>query len=351
MALASVSASAYDFVVDSMYYNVVSISDLTCEVTSGDVKYKGNVKIPSTVEYSGRTFSVIGIGCAFQYCSDLTSVDIPSSVTSIGKNAFSGCKSLTSVDIPNSVTSIGEYAFDNSGLTSIVFPNSVTAISNSVFSRCYKLASIVIPNSVTSIGEYAFSSCNNLTSIDIPNSVTSIGYAAFSSCMSLTSVSFPNSLTSIGSYAFFQCPLSKLKVGNSYTIKSMLSRAQTLIISEDYSDTDLPNISYSEYTGLDTIVCNLQTPPVLYNTFSDSQILKLVVIVPTESLTTYQAADVWKNFMGLKGGAENYGFTTGINTITIDTNKPTTIYDINGHKLNAPKKGLNIINGKKVFVK
>ena len=51
---------------------------------------------------------------AFAHCSGLTSVDIPSSVTSIGDSAFDNCSGLTSVDIPNSVTSIGIYAFDSS---------------------------------------------------------------------------------------------------------------------------------------------------------------------------------------------------------------------------------------------
>ena len=90
----------------------------------------------------------------------LTSVTIPSSVTSIGSSAFSGCSGLTSVTIPNSVTSIGNYAFYGcSSLTSVTIGNSVTSIGNSAFYRCSGLISVTIGNSVTSIGDKAFMGC------------------------------------------------------------------------------------------------------------------------------------------------------------------------------------------------
>ena len=103
----SLSANAYDFEVDGIYYNVLSMTDLTCSVTSGDNKYSGNVIIPEKATYAGMTFAVTSIGDdAFRGCSGLTTVTIPNSVTSIGWSAFSGCSGLTSVTIPESVTSI-----------------------------------------------------------------------------------------------------------------------------------------------------------------------------------------------------------------------------------------------------
>ena len=93
------------------------------------------------------------------------------------------CTNLTTITIPNSVTSIGDYAFTGCrGLTSITIPNSVTSIGSSAFSNCYGLTSITIPNSVTSISHGAFRGCSGLTSITIPESVTTIGEDAFFGC-------------------------------------------------------------------------------------------------------------------------------------------------------------------------
>ena len=98
--------------------------------------------------------------------SNIVSITIPDSVTSIGGSAFRGCSSLTSITIGNSVISIGNYAFSNcTGLTSIAIPDSVTSIGDSAFRGCSSLTSITIPDSVTSIGEAAFDNCTNLNEI------------------------------------------------------------------------------------------------------------------------------------------------------------------------------------------
>ena len=83
------------------------------------------------------------IGCKYFYCSALTSVTIPNSVTTIGKGAFEDC----------------------SALTSVTFPNSVTEIGGSAFIRCSALTSVTIPNSITEIGGSAFEGCINITQI------------------------------------------------------------------------------------------------------------------------------------------------------------------------------------------
>jgi hypothetical protein len=98
----------------------------------------------------------------------LTSVtfESPSSLTTIGNNAFMDCTGLTSIAIPNSVTTIGNNAFmDCTGLTSVTFvsPSSLTSIGTSSFSGCTGLTSITIPNSVTTIGGGAFRGCTRLT--------------------------------------------------------------------------------------------------------------------------------------------------------------------------------------------
>ena len=126
---------------------------------------------------------------AFDGCSSLTSLTLPSSVTSIGSSAFSGCSGLTSLTLPSSVTKIGWYAFRGcSGLTNLSLPSSVTEIGWYAFDGCSGLTSLTLPSSVSSIGSFAFYGCSGLTSLTLPSSVTSIGESAFSGCSGLSSI-------------------------------------------------------------------------------------------------------------------------------------------------------------------
>ena len=121
---------------------------------------------------------------AFSGCSGLTSLTLPSSVTSIGDNAFSGCSGLTSLTLPSSVTSIGGRAFEGcSGLTSLTLPSSVTSIDGYAFDGCSGLTSLTIPSGVTSIGKWAFYGCSGLTSIYVyPENLPELGTDIFNGC-------------------------------------------------------------------------------------------------------------------------------------------------------------------------
>ena len=143
----------------------------------------------------------------FYGCSGLTSLTLPSSVTSIGNYAFTGCSGLTSLTLPSGVTSIGDYAFqDCRGLTSLTIPSGVTSIGNQAFYDCSGLTSLTIPSGVTSIGNYAFYGCSGLTSLTIPSGVTSIGKWAFRGCSGLTSIYvYPENLPELGIDIFTGC--------------------------------------------------------------------------------------------------------------------------------------------------
>ncbi len=274
MLLTGISAFAYDFEYEGLYYNILSEEDKTVEVTyqkcliGPTYSYCnpaaiGNVEIPSKVLFKSKTYHVIAIGIyAFRndegYGNRLTSVTIPNSVTSIDHMAFKGCSDLidihvdsdnqyySSIDgilfnkdvtilikcpekkelvvIPNSVTSIGYMAFYYCrGLTSLTIGNSVTSIGDEAFYGCNRLTSLTIGNSA-SIGREAFCGCSRLASVTIGNSETignsmaSIGREAFSGCESLTSVTIPNSVTSIGREAFSGCKsLTSVTIPNSVT--------------------------------------------------------------------------------------------------------------------------------------
>lgn len=138
------------------------LTDSTAEVTKENC-VEGSVTIPSKVVIDGKTYSVVSI--AYQ--------------------AFKNCKGLTNITIPTSVIKIEGYAFTNSGLTTIELPSSITSIDYGLFSGCSDLVSVKIPSSVESIGENAFVSCTSLTNLELSSSIKSIGVMAFYNCENL----------------------------------------------------------------------------------------------------------------------------------------------------------------------
>ena len=135
----------------------------------------------------------------FTGCNGLLSVTIPSSVTTVGDQAFSYCTGLTSVTIQNAI--IGNDMFNGcNALTSLTISSSVTTIGQRSFLECTALTSVTIPSSVTTVGDQAFFYCTGLTSVTIQNAI--IGNNMFNGCTALTSVTIPSSVTTIGEYAF-----------------------------------------------------------------------------------------------------------------------------------------------------
>ena len=360
LLLCTTMASAHDFEVGGIYYNILSDTDRTVEVTfkgrsysEYSEEYTGCVVIPESVTYNGTTYNVTSIGDgAFCRCKGLTSVEIPNSVTSIGEQAFFYCDGLTSIEIPNSVTSIGEQAFygctgltgefvipngvtsiggwtfsDCYGLTSIVIPNSVTYIGSGAFSGCDGLTSIVIPNSVTSIGDDAFFSCNGLTSIEIPNSVTSIGDDAFYYCTGLKSIEIPNSVTSIGSSAFFGCTgLKNVEIGNSVTSigSSAFSGCSGLTsLSLPNSVTSIGRWAFENCSGLKSVTIGNNVTDIVDYAFSGCiRLTSITSLIPAENLfaiSSYVFRSIDKTTCTLYvpyGAKEAYAATAGWRAFT-----------------------------------
>ena len=185
--LTSAHAHAHDFEAKNsdgvtIYYNITSSTDKTCEVTfrggysnSYLNEYMGSIVIPETVTYNGTTYSVTSIReYAFHGC-DLTSVTIPNGVTSIGSRAFEYCYKLTSVNISDLEAWCNIY-FGGSSANPLYY-------AKKLYLNGELLTGLVIPDSIIVIKQYAFYNCTGLTSVTIPNSVTCIGYSAFCDCI------------------------------------------------------------------------------------------------------------------------------------------------------------------------
>ena len=280
-----------------------------------------SVNIPSSVTGIDRG--------AFSGCSSLTNINIPSSVTEIDRGAFSGCSSLASVNIPSSVKWIGESTFSGcSSLTSVNIPSSVTYIGNGAFQDCSSLTSVNIPSSVTSIGGGAFSGCSSLTSVNIPSSVTEIGRYAFSGCSSLTSVNIPSSVTEIGRYAFSGCssltsvniPLRVTSIGGSAF--SGCSGLRSIYV---YAET-VPSTVAGAFEGCDSKNCTLYVPKGTYDAY-------------------------WLSEWGYFENIVEFDATNIRNIVAEPEVQETARYAVNGQRLTAPVKGINLVKYNNGMVK
>ncbi|MBR2422427.1 MAG: leucine-rich repeat protein [Oscillospiraceae bacterium] len=244
---------------------------------------------------------------AFYHCTDLVTISIPDGVTYIASSAFEGCTSLVSVSIPDSVGSIGISAFyDCTSLDNVTIPDSVTSIGIYAFAGCYSLTSIFIPDSVDFIGVSAFGDCrglneirvhkNNpnfssddrgvlfnkqkttliqapgtLTDYTVPDSVTTIGDSAFVGCLGLTSISIPDSVTTIIDGAFFNCSsLTSISIPNSVTaIDGYTFQYCTSLTSIELPDsiTSIGEYAFYGCTGLTSISIPKNVTSIMNGTF------------------------------------------------------------------------------------
>jgi hypothetical protein len=150
--------------------NYITIpSTTTCEVFDNP-SASGAITIPNvaTDSSTGTSYTVVSIvDEGFSFCTGLTSVSFPASLTSIGSGTLYNCSSLTSVNLSNtSLTSIGSGTFGFcTGLTSVSFPAFLTSIGSGAFAFCSGLTSVSFPASLTSIGGQAFLNCNILKTL------------------------------------------------------------------------------------------------------------------------------------------------------------------------------------------
>ncbi len=191
----------------------------------------------------------------FSYArSNLTSITIPNTVTTIGYGAFYHCDSLSDIIIPDSVTDIAPFAFQNtkwlndwyaSGQEFCIVGDGILLAYNGGNSH------VTIPEGVKKIAPYAFYNHNGLLSVSLPDSLLEIGEAAFSGCVNLTDVYGGTNITKISDRAFYECPLQTVKITEAVEEIGLLAfdlsddreaREKTAIF---YTDT-LPIVSYEE---------------------------------------------------------------------------------------------------------
>ncbi len=365
MTMAVSSAYAYDFVVDGIYYNILSDSevevsvgedtnteDMLGSVTPSGNHYAGEVTIPATVDYQGVRYDVTAIGYyAFYYCPDLTAITIPESVISIGEKAFASCYSLTELVLPNSVTTLGDYAFGGcSGITTLVLSDHLTAISAYAFKDLKQVSSLNIPESVTTIGDYAFGGCSALDNVVLPSAVETIGEFAFYNCKSLTTITLSERLTEIPYCAFYYCTNLQniiLPEGIKTIGYQAFGRCQSLTtLTIPSTVEEIKDAAFFYCKSLESLTSLATTPPTCAEyTFDAVPTASCVLYVPYGTSATYAMATAWSDFATIVECAAS---------VTLPCAAPENIlsdvaYNLAGQRVMPTAKGLKIVGGKKVL--
>lgn len=365
------AASAYDFQDGAFYYNILSLSDLTVQVTCSDVEdeydnhtatYSGDITIPKTVEYSGRTFTVSSINSyAFINCH-IGTLTIPENVKTISAKEYMGNNQkigsmlgtfkklvIEDSDVPiecddglvrgqvtesvylgrnisdsnaaivdhreggeyaeitfgNKVTTLGSVCEGCKNLTSVVLPKSIKSLTYRSFYGCTSLEAI--KGEGVELIDGSFGNCSSLTTIDMPN-LKVIEYYAFANCTSLKSMKLPQGLIMLGN-SDLDCVFENCSNLESITLPATL---QSIGGNSYYASSSL----FKGCSALKNIIVSNPVPVALAETnFDATTYINATLKVPVGSLEAYKNADGWKNFFNI---VEDANITDDIFTITID---------------------------------
>lgn len=227
-----------------------------------DSTQDGVIDIPDTVTSGGQSYKVTAIGeYAFnpsRKITNVSSVFIPATVTSIGRFAFRCCKFLATVTFAegSQLKSIGVSAFSGTDSAHPIFkeiqiPYSVETIGTNAFQNCQDLESITLPASLETIESSAFSSCRKLSEIKLPTSLKAIQSYVFDDCSSLKTVSYDGSLEQ-----WSKINVAKGFLGYSSPSLVMGDYTAQFISVKDENDPDPPpkTVTITKYTGTESTV-------------------------------------------------------------------------------------------------
>lgn len=353
--------------------------------------------------------TVVSIGdFAFDRCYAITSFNLPNSITSIGNWAFANTN-ITEIDIPTTVKSIGYSAFNSCrSLTSVTLPGGISRIPIGLFQYCKALTTVYIPCGVQTIGSYAFQYCDKLEhiycyAVTVPTLYTNVFGSASISTATLhvpsgSKTSYQESWTGFGTYSSLTDAM--ITIGPSgvttFCCSSALDFTSSPLkayVASDYSTTTynitmtnvekvkastgivvlgeegiykVPTTSY--YTSVTNLLVGVTSWTVVQKTngsktnyilgnkngnvgfyalSSNGQLSagKAYLPLTTTDLPSGDALAICRN---MEFNDETTSISSSIQTEAAGDEQ---IFNLQGQRLNQPQKGINIISGKKVYIK
>ena len=245
------------------------------------------IQLPTTLQTIGYY--------AFYNCVKLPGIEFPATLQSIGNYAFYNCKSLTQAIIPEGVTYIGSsafymntsshwdqelqmYVYTGGNITTVSLPSTLTSLGGYAFYGNTKMTELTISEGLTSIANGTFFLCSGLTDLQLPSTLQSIGSEAFAYCYLLQKVEMPNSLQTLGRNAFSNCSnLEEVVLGSS-------------IATVDYS---FPGCSKLTSITVNTIVPPTTNGNFVIDGSLESQ---CTLYVPALVVNVYKQAPSWSLF-------------------------------------------------------
>ena len=325
------------FDVNGIRYVPVSLSERTCDAI--DCVYDEtatNTNIASTVSYKGITMTVKNLqpyvaysnkyienlnvdyegelaNYAFANCSNLKSAKLGSKITSIGKYAFSGCKSLLSLCIPYLVNVINNYTFQNcESLAAITIHNGINKVDNYAFDGCKGLKKVIITDREKEItlgsngNNPLFASCP-LDTVYIGGDInyqtsSNYGYSPFYRNTSLRAVKITDKETEISANEFYGCTnLQRVIIGDGVTTIGDWAFSGCQSLKHFAFGSQVANIgkeAFSDCTAVGEIISKATTPPICGSqALDDIYKWECKLYVPKGTLSVYQKADQWKDFL------------------------------------------------------
>ena len=337
-------------VVDGLLYDHDKSMLIACPATRTE-----DVTIDESVETICRS--------AFDWCSQVSRIVIPTAVKEVGPRAFYNCDKLTDIVLPDGITVLPDsMMFNCKSLVQFSFPASLTYIGYRSFYQCDKIKRLELPSSLEEIGDQSFSLCTSITFVSLPSSLKKIGYRAFENCNQLGQLNIPSSVESIASQVFVGCnSLRNIEVDDENIYFSskdgvLFNKEKTILlccpsgkmgdyevppsvttigeygfyycrlidkISLPLSLTELrtgafhlctklhtlllpPHLStlgegvFNSCDALNALVCFAPQVPLAISKSFTNKNFSVPLYVPAQVMEDYQTADMWKNFQTIQ---------------------------------------------------